>query len=169
MTPSSIRHATRNDAPRICEIYNFAVQSRESTCDLDSLETSDIEAWFDARDFSTRPIYVAENGDKIAGYLSVSNFWNDRPGYRVTADCGVYLDPGFHGHGIGSALLQRFLDDAPGLGIETVVTSMFADNAASVALFGKFAFSRVGLCPNVANLEGVWKDLAIVQRQVRHE
>ena len=166
MTSPAIRHATRDDASRICEIYNFAIESRESTCDLEPLTTSTIETWFDGRDFSTRPIYVAATDDKVAGYLSVSNFWNDRPGYRVTADCGVYLDPGFQGHGIGSALLRRFLHDAPTLGIHTIVTSMFADNAASVALFGKFDFDNVGLCRNVANLEGVWKDLAIVQRRV---
>lgn len=167
LTSNDIRYACPGDAPRICEIYNQAIHSRMSTCDLEPLPVSDIDAWFDGRDFATRPIYIAEIAGTIAGYLSVSNFWNDRPGYRVTADCGVYIDATLQGRGVGSALLQRFLDDAASLGIHTIVTSMFADNASSVALFEKFGFSRVGVCSNVANLEGAWKDLAIVERTVQ--
>lgn len=166
MTTPTVRHATLADAPRMREIYNYAIESRASTCDLEPRDVHEIEGWFSGRDFRSRPIYVAVNDGTITGYLSVSNFWNDRPGYRVAADCGVYLDPAFQGRGIGSTLLRTFLDDAPRLGIRTVVTSMFADNAASVRLFAKFGFDRVGMCTGVADLEGDRKDLAIVQRRI---
>lgn len=166
MITPTVRHATLADARRMCEIYNHAIKSRASTCDLEPRAVHEIESWFSGRDFESRPIYVAVDDGTVAGYLSVSNFWNDRPGYRVTADCGVYLDPAFQRRGIGSMLLRTFLDDAPRLGIRTVVTSMFADNAASVELFAKFGFDRVGLCTGVADLEGVRKDLAIVQRRI---
>lgn len=160
-----IRMASRSDAPDMRSIYNHAIESRMSTCDLESRLTSDIEAWFNGRDMA-RPIYVYDVDGGCIGYLSVSDFWNNRPGYRVTADCGVYVDPHHQGEGIGSALLEHFLEQAPALGLESVVTSMFADNRASVRLFDKFGFTRVGLCQRVANLEGQWKDLVIVQRAV---
>jgi phosphinothricin acetyltransferase len=161
-----IRLATPADVRRIAEIYNQAVASRRSTCDLEKQADSVIESWFADRDFGTRPIYVHVLGGVITGYLLVADFWNGRPGYRVTADCGLYLDPAFHGQGIGSALMAHFLASAPSLGIANITTSMFADNVASVRLFEKFGFIRVGLCRRVANLDGNWKDVAIVQRSV---
>jgi phosphinothricin acetyltransferase len=161
-----IRFATLADARRIAEIYNHAIAARRSTCDLEKQPDAVIEAWFDGRDFGTRPIYVHVLDGVITGYLLVADFLNGRPGYRVTADCGLYLDPAFQGRGIGSALLAHFLEKAPTLGVATVTTSMFADNVASVRLFEKFGFVRVGLCRRVANLDGNWKDVAIVQRSV---
>ncbi|GAA3159897.1 MULTISPECIES: GNAT family N-acetyltransferase [Streptomyces] len=162
----TVRHAVRADAPRLREIYNQAVAGRISTCDLEPLPLTAVEAWFDGRDVTTRPVYAAVADGTVAGYLSVSDFWNDRPGYRTTADCGLYVGAEHQGRGVGGRLLRHFLGHARELGIDTVVTSMFADNEASVRLFRKAGFTRVGLCPGVANLDGVRKDLALVQRTV---
>ena len=65
-----------------------------------------------------------------------------------------------------SGLVDVRTSSAPALGVQGITTSMFTDNEASVRLFASCGFERVGLCARVAYLDGVWKDLAIVQRAV---
>lgn len=166
----SHRHAKLEDLPQIVEIYNTAIPSRESTCDMEPITVESRMEWFKKYSGSRRPIWVCVDegtSDKqIVGYLSLSYFMNERPGYYVTSDMGLYLHPDYRGKGVGKFLLQTAIKLAPSLGIETLATTIFSSNTASIRLFESAGFERWGFMPRVARLGDIERDLVMVGRRV---
>jgi L-amino acid N-acyltransferase YncA len=74
--------------------------------------------------------------------------------------------PDFHGRGVARTLLGRAVEQAPTLGLRTLVGFIFGHNEPSLRLFERFEFVRWGLLPEVARLDGVERDLVIVGRRV---
>lgn len=165
------RDANEGDLPRIVEIYNHAVATRSCSCDLEPTTVEARRPAFLAHTPDHRPFWVAEDAARpdfgVAGYLGFFHFMNERPGYFITADLAIYLHPAYQGKGLGTYLLSQAIAQAPSLGIETLTATIFASNAASIALFQKMGFARWGFMPRVARLEGVEKDLVLVGRRLR--
>jgi len=164
------RDAVEADLPRIVEIYNFAVATRASSCDLEPTTVEKRYLSFLQHTPRHRPLWVALDADAVdfgvVGYLGFFHFMNERPGYFITADIAVYLHPQYHNRGLGSYLLGQAIEHAPALGIEVLTATLFASNKASARLFEKFSFERWGYMPRVARLEGVELDLALVGRRL---
>lgn len=164
------RDAVVADLPRIVEIYNHAVLTRESTCDLRPISVEARRKSFEAHTPGHRPLWVAEAADDpaagVLGYLGFFHFMNDRPGYFITADIAVYLHPEWQGRGLGSYLLEAAIRHAPALGIEVLAATIFGSNAGSRRLFEKHGFEEWGFMPRVARLEGIERDLVMVGRRV---
>ncbi|MGR2739162.1 GNAT family N-acetyltransferase [Billgrantia sp. Q4P2] len=164
------REATIDDLPRIVEIYNHAIETRQSNCDVEPLTAESREAWLHSHRGSRRPIWVAEDSAApergVIGYLNYSYFMNDRPGYFITSDMGLYLHPDYQGKGLGSYILGQAIEHAPAMGIEVLATTIFASNTPSIRLFEKFQFERWGFMPKVARMGDVEHDLVMVGRRV---
>ena len=60
------------------------------------------------------------------------------------------------------ALLSQAVEQAPRLGLKTLLGFIFAHNDASLRRFEKFGFHRWGVLPRVAELDGVERDLIII-------
>jgi L-amino acid N-acyltransferase YncA len=164
------RDATNDDLPRIVEIYNFAVLTRESTCDLQPITVADREPWFAKHRGSRRPIWVAEDADVpergVVGYLGFCYFMNERPGYFITSDLAIYLHPDYQGKRLGTYLLGEAIRYAPSLGIEVLAVTIFASNQPSLRLFERHGFDRWGLMPRVARLGDIERDLVMMGRRI---
>lgn len=64
------RLATLDDLPAIVDIYNAAVATRQSTCDLDPVTVESRVDWFRSSAPGRRPIWVAhEEGFQRWGFL----------------------------------------------------------------------------------------------------
>ena len=156
------RVATRKDLPAIVDIYNAAVRSRTSTADLDPVTVQERQAWFDDAKHPTWTGYHPDDPATVTGYLSFEPFLNGRRGYDVTLDLAIYLHPEHRGRGQGQDLLRAAIAHAPTLGARTLATTIFASNEPSLRLFRAHGFEEWGRLPNVADLDGVAKDLVIV-------
>ena len=157
-----IRDATRDDLPEIVGIYNTNVPTRLSVADTEPISVADRERWFEEHDPSRRPIWVAEDGGRVAGWLSLSEFFDRRPAYHATAEIGVYVHPDHRGGGLGRRLVGEAIQRAPALGIKTLTAGIFAHNEASVGLFESFGFERWAHFPRVAELDGTERDLLVL-------
>lgn len=164
------RHATLADLPRIVEIYNFAVATRESSCDLEPATVASRQESFARHTPGHRPLWVAEDADApehgVVGYLGFYHFMNERPGYFITADIALYLHPSHQHKGLGSYLLGEAIRHAPSLGIEVIAVTIFASNEPSIRLFAKFGFERWGFMPRVARLGALERDLVMMGRRL---
>lgn len=113
---------------------------------------------------------MAEDADApdagVIGYLGFFHFMNDRPGYFITADLAIYLQPSYQNRKLGSYFLSRAIEAAPSLGIEVLTATIFASNASSLRLFEKHGFERWGFMPRVARLERIERDLVMVGRRL---
>ena len=158
------------DLPRIVEIYNFAVATRESSCDLEPATVAARQESFSKHHPDHRPIWAAEDADApehgVVGYLGFFHFMNERPGYYITADLAIYLHPEYQGKKLGAYLLTEAIHHAPSLGIEVLAVTIFASNQPSVRLFEKHGFERWGFMPRVARLGTIERDLVMMGRRV---
>lgn len=159
------RAARREDLPQIVAIYNATVASRMVTADTEPVSVDSRVRWFDEHLPSSRPLWVVEAQGEIAAWLSFSSFYG-RPAYHRTAELSVYVHEAHRQRGLARYLLTQALLAAPALEIDTLLGFIFGHNLPSLALFETFGFSRWGLLPRVAVLDGIERDLAIVGRRV---
>ena len=160
-----IRDATIDDLPSIVAIYNTVVPTRMVTADLEPVSVASRQKWFEAHSPSRRPLWVAQDEDRIIGWLSLSSF-NERPAYHRTCEVSIYLAPEHRRRGLGTQLLQHCLGHAPKIGVATLVGLIFGHNDPSLRLFEKMGFSRWAHMPRVAEMDGIERDLVIVGRRV---
>jgi phosphinothricin acetyltransferase len=157
----AIRHAITSDLPAIVAIYNAAVPGRMATADLEPVSVESRLAWFGGRSPTTRPLWVIEQDQVIAGWLSFQSFYG-RPAYVSTAELSIYIAPTFHRCGLGKQLLAKAIHESPNLGLKTLLGFIFAHNQPSLKLFETFGFQKWGHLPQVADLDDVERDLVIM-------
>jgi phosphinothricin acetyltransferase len=108
---------------------------------------------------------VYEAAGALGGWLSFQPFYG-RPAYRATAELSVYVAPAEHRRGVGRRLIAHAVERSPVLGFTTLLGFIFGHNQPSLALFAGFGFTRFGLLPRIAVLDGIERDLVIVGRRV---
>ena len=159
------RPAGREDLDRIVEIYNSTIPSAMVTADTVPVSVAAREAWFAEHDPVTRPLWVAEEGEVLLGWLSLSSFYG-RPAYRATVEVSLYVDQNHRRRGVGSYLLSEAISCAPRMGIVSLLGFIFGHNQPSLSLFHRFGFSQWGCLPRVARLDGIERDVVILGRRV---
>ena len=160
-----IRQAKETDLPAIVEIYNSTIPERMATADLNPVSVESRMSWFSDRHWSTRPLWVFESENKVTGWLSFQSFYG-RPAYERTAEVSIYVSTAYRRQGIGKKLLQKAILQSPELKINTLLGFIFAHNRPSLQLFEQHQFSQWGYLPQVADMEGVERDLVIVGRRL---
>lgn len=156
----NIRDAIETDLPAIVEIYNAAIPQRLATADLEPVSVKSRFSWFYEHIPLKRPIWVVEI-DQIAGWLSFQSFYG-RPAYHATAEISIYVAPIYQRCGVGRQLLTQAISCSPSFGLKTLLGFIFAHNQPSLQLFESLGFQRWGYLPQVAELDGVERDLLIV-------
>lgn len=159
-TAVRIRPAGPNDAPAITAIYNAGIRARTAT--FETRERAPEE--FSARITSDRhPLLVAERDGTVVGWVGASNY-RDRDCYAGIAEFSVYVDPAAQGQRVGDALMREFLPALESAGFWKVLSRIFPENGASRALCRRHGFREVGTYEKHARLDGVWRDVVIVER-----
>ncbi|WP_336787450.1 GNAT family N-acetyltransferase [Paenibacillus sp. MMO-177] len=161
----TIRDAGVEDLPRIVEIYNSTIASRQVTADLEPVSVESRMRWYDEHSPDFRPLWVLEEDGKMIAWLSFQSFYG-RPAYNATAEISIYIDQEYRARGIGSFLIRKALEASPGLGLRTLLGFVFGHNEPSLALLRKFGFEEWANLPKVAELDGVERDLIIVGRKI---
>jgi L-amino acid N-acyltransferase YncA len=157
-----IRDAVAEDLPAIVEIYNATIPSRLVSADTEPVSVEQRVAWFEEHEASRRPIWVMEVAGETIGWLSLSDFYDARPAYHATAEIGVYVREDYRGKGVGRRLVEEAIRRGPELGLKTLTAGAFAHNEASIALFEKMGFRKWARFPQVAELDGVERDLVVL-------
>ena len=160
-----IRYAAHDDLASIVEIYNSSIPGRSATADLEPVSLDSRREWFSKHRADRHPLWVFDRNSKVVGWLSLAPFYG-RPAYSATAEMSVYVAPEYHRQGIAAALLSEALARAPSLGLRAVLGFLFAHNLPSLNLFHKFGFQDWGHLPEVAELDGVRRDVLILGCQV---
>ncbi len=155
-----IRPATGDDAEAIASIYNEGIRGRGATFETRERTAADILPWFgDPR----HPVLVAEDGGRVVGWVAASTY-RPRDCYAGIAEFSVYVAAAARGRGVGDALLRAFLPRCEAAGLWKVLSRIFPENTASLALCARHGFREVGIYEKHAQLDGVWKDCVIVER-----
>lgn len=161
-----IRDASIADLPAIIDIYNTSIPGRMATADLEPVTVASRMDWFTAHSPDRRPLWVLEADDKIQAWFSFRSFYG-RDAYRHTAEVSVYVSPDHYHQKLGNSLLSKAIAVAPDLDLKTLVGFIFAHNQPSLNLFKKHDFQQWGYLPQIAELNGIERDLIILGKQIR--
>ncbi|MGF1535845.1 MAG: GNAT family N-acetyltransferase [Elainellaceae cyanobacterium] len=156
-----IRNATVADLPAIVNIYNSTIPSRRVTGDIQPVTVESRRGWFEAHSAQAYPIWVAQQGNSIAGWFSFQPFYG-RPAYQKTAEISIYVAPDYRRQGIGSRLLKQAIAEGPALKFVTLLGFVFAQNEPSLQLLERFGFREWGFLPSVAEFDTGTRDLVIM-------
>jgi phosphinothricin acetyltransferase len=121
----------------------------------------DVRGWFDGR----HPIVVVEHDGQIIAFASTS-MYRPRECYAGIAEVSVYVARRFRGRGGGRMALSELIDQARAKGFWKLVSRVFPENLASRALIGSLGFREVGVYERHGQLDGVWRDVVIVERHL---
>ena len=85
--------------------------------------------------------------------------------YAGVAEHSIYVDAAARGRGIGKRLLGELARQSEAAGIWTLQSSVFPENAASIAVHLACGFRILGRRKRVAMHNGVWRDTVIMERR----
>jgi L-amino acid N-acyltransferase YncA len=157
----TIRAATADDMPAVVGIYNWAINQTFATIDAEPLSEEEAAEWW-AHASQSVTLVAEEEGDVVGWARLVP--WKQR-GYHVVEDL-IYVDPIYHGKGIGRQLLGQAIEAARGSGCRTIVASVAADNSAGLRLHQSLGFEPVGTIKRAAYKFGRWMDITLLQRSL---
>src|SRR5260221_8823693 len=155
------RRATPHDASAIARIYNEGIADRVATFETRPRSVADVQAWFGGR----YPVVVVEDGDQVVAFAATSAY-RPRDCYAGIAEFSVYVAREVRGRGVGRATMEALIDAARGAGFWKLVSRVFVENAASRALLRAAGFREVGVYETHGRLDGVWRDVVIVERLI---
>ena len=161
----AFRNATLKDLPAIVATYNSTIESRIVTADLEPVSVESKVTWFGSHNPETRPLWIVECDGKYAGWISFTDF-KSRHAYYKTAELGIYLEKSFRGNGLGDYCLNYAIEKCPSLKITSLTGFIFGHNEPSLKLFYKHGFEKWAHMPQIADMEGVLRDLIIVGKKV---
>ena len=155
------RPAIPDDAPRITAIYNQGIADRVATFETRPRTVEDIVAWFDGH----HPIVVVEDSGQVIAWAGTSAY-RPRACYAGIAEFSVYVDRAARGRGAGRRAMEALLVAAEAAGFWKLVSRVFTENTASLALLRAVGFREVGTYEKHARLDGLWRDVVIVERLI---
>jgi L-amino acid N-acyltransferase YncA len=154
------RPATIEDCAKIAEIYNAGIYGRQATFRTWDANTEEIAAWLEHPNL---PLLVAELEGEVVGWAHASGYRTSKY-YSGIVEYSVYIATNAHGQGVGTTLLEAFFAACEKVGIWKLVSRIFPENTASLALCRKTGFREVGVYEKHAQLDGEWKDVIIVEK-----
>ena len=101
-------------------------------------------------------------GDAAA--FAATSTYRPRDCYAGIAEFSVYVTRAARGRGAGRCAMEALLAAAEAGGYWKLVSRVFTDNAASRRLLATVGFREVGVYERHARLDGVWRDVVIVER-----
>jgi L-amino acid N-acyltransferase YncA len=153
------RAAQISDAAAITTIYNEGIADRIATFETEPRSAGQVTAWFDGR----HPIVVVEKDGVVLAFASSSSY-RSRDCYAGVAEFSVYVARQHRGTGAGRVAMAALIEAAQAAGIWKLVSRVFPENVASLALMARMGFREVGTYQRHGKLDGQWRDCVIVER-----
>ncbi len=152
------------DWPAVARIYAEGIATGHATFEAEP------PSWerFDAGRLP-RPRLVADRDGEVLGWIAASPI-SAREVYRGVIEHSIYVAAAARGAGVGGRLLGAFIAAADALGIWTIQSSIFPENAASLRLHEAHGFRVVGTRERIAlmgygPLAGSWRDTVLIERR----
>ena len=156
------RLATLEDAGAIAALYNDGIADRIATFETEPRTPEQIAAIL--RDKADRfPTVVVERDGEVVGFAWAGSY-RGRPCYDGVAEHSVYVGRGQRGAGIGRTALDALGQAYAEKGFWKLLSRIFPENVASLALHERAGFRVVGTYYRHAKLDGAWRDTVIVEK-----
>lgn len=157
-----VRLAQLADAATIAAIYNQGIEERNATFETELRTVEHIIAQL-AEKSDTYPTVVVERAGTVVAWAGVGPY-RDRLCYAGIAQHSVYVERSARGTGAGRAALDGLCRACAERGFWKLLSRIFPENTASLALHARAGFRVVGVYRRHGKLDGVWRDAVIVEK-----
>lgn len=161
-TGISTRLATAADAAAIAAIYNEGIADRIATFETEP-RTAETMAARLADKGDHYPTVVVERDGQVVAWAGAGPYRN-RPAYAGVAEHSVYVARVARGTGAGRAALDALCRAYAACGFWKLVSRIFPENTASLALHERCGFRVVGVYRRHGKLGNDFRDCVIVER-----
>jgi len=158
----STRLATPGDAAVIAAIYNEGIAERIATFETEPRTAEQIAAQLVEKG-DRFPTIVAEHEGRVVAWAGAGPY-RARPAYAGVAEHSVYVASSARRKGAGRVALDALCLAYAERGFWKIVSRIFPENTASLALHERCGFRVVGIYKRHGKLEGEWRDCIIVER-----
>ena len=153
------RAAGLEDAEAIARIYNEGIEERIATFETSPRTARDIGAFFDG----IHPIVVVEEEGKVISFANTTAY-SSRGCYSGVAEFSVYTTSKARSRGAGKLAMKALMQAAEEAGFWKLLARVFVENEPSRQLLLSLGFREVGVHEKHARLDGVWRDVVVVER-----
>jgi L-amino acid N-acyltransferase YncA len=153
------RPARPEDAEAIARIYNEGIEDRLATFETRPRSGADVVRWVE----DGFPLVVVEENGGVVAWASAAPYRPGREAYAGIGDFSVYVARSERGRGAGRAAMKALTAEARGRGFWKLVSRIFPENEASLALCRALGFREVGVYRRHARLDGEWRDVVVVE------
>jgi phosphinothricin acetyltransferase len=159
MSGPFVRPAIAADAERIAAIYSQGIADRTATFETEPRTAADVEAWLAAGN----AVLVSGSNETILAFAA-SFPYRARTCYAGVREFSVYAARDARGRGFGRMALSALIEEGRGRGWWKLVSRIFPENIASLRLCATLGFREVGIYRKHAQLDGIWRDVTIVEK-----
>jgi L-amino acid N-acyltransferase YncA len=157
-----MRPAAPGDAAAIAAIYNRGIRSRMAAFETTEGTEEEIASWFAA----PYPFLVAEHGESatsrlVVGFMRPATGPEHATPELPSSRCTPPRTSGPPGR---RPIDGHFLPACAAAGFWKILSRTFVENAASRARSARYGFREVGVYEKHARLDGVGRDVVIVER-----
>jgi L-amino acid N-acyltransferase YncA len=153
------RAASPDDAEDIARIYNEGIEERIATFETSLRSAGEIRGWFDGK----HPVVVVEEDGKVVSFAN-SSAYSTRGCYSGVAEFSVYTASEARGRGAGTLAMKALMGAAEEAGFWKLLSRVFVENTPSRVFLISLGFREVGIHEKHARLDGIWRDVVVVER-----
>ncbi len=154
-----VRAARREDASAIARIYNEGIEDGFATFETRTRTAREIEGWLD----DGLPVVVGESGGEIVVWAAAHPYRPERECYSAVGEFSIYVAREVRGRGAGKVTLAALAAECEARGYWKLLSRVFPENEASLALCRSLGFREVGVYRRHGKLDGEWRDVVIVE------
>lgn len=159
--PIALRALTPGDWLHVRRIYEEGIATRNATFET---AAPPWETW-DATHLSDGRLVATLDGE-VAGWAALAPY-SSRCVYQGVADVSIYVAEVARGRGVGRVLLAGLVEAAEVAGLWTLEASVLVENTTSLGLHQASGFRIVGTRERIGRLDGVWRDVVLLERRSR--
>jgi L-amino acid N-acyltransferase YncA len=156
-----IRRADDRDAGAIGAIYDEAIATGVATFAQGPHDAAERGRWLHNRG-DRAPVWVLDHDGAVLAWSALAPF-SHRPWYDGVAEYTVYVSGAARGEGVGGALLDHLVTEAPALGYWKLVGMILEGNDAGLALATGRGFRPVGTHRAHGRVSDAWRDVTVVE------
>jgi phosphinothricin acetyltransferase len=156
-----IEPMTAEDWAAVRAIYLEGIATGNATFEKAAPEW---EAWDAAHLRHSR--LVGRVDGEIAGWAALAPV-SGRCVYGGVAEVSVYVAARARGRKIGQRLLAALVEESERQGIWTLQAGIFPENIASISTHTRCGFRVVGVREKLGKMDGVWRDVTLMERRSR--
>ena len=161
LTRMEIRDLTPLDSQEVARIFEDGIRTGEATFETAAPSWEEWDATHLAR---PRLVAGEAGGGAIVGWAALAPV-SARACYAGVAEDSAYIAREQQGRGVGRELLEELIRRSEAAGIWTLQAGIFPENKPSLRLHLVCGFRLVGVRERLGELNGVWRDVLLLERR----